>query len=460
MSFLSATSGHDQRLAAIMQAAQAQATANANNLAISGGLTNATGALSNAYNIASGAYSGALPNQLSALLQGYGGATADVSQGYGAAIPTIAGGYNTGINQYGLGLNAALEQLYGGSQQGQGLVQGGIAQGSGDVMQALRAQTGALGQGYGAAAGTLTGQLPQYNAFITPGQGAAGSLSNALGLGGPAGTAQAINQFQASPGYQAQMQAAANAVIQHASATGMTDSGNTLTALQNSAANVANQNWNSYITNLTNTAGMGFNALTGQSNVAGNLANTYGLGGQALSSAYGAAGNTVANMAYGGGNTLGNMSYNTGLGASGLTTGAYGNIANAAINQGNNLGNAYVNQGASLGNLALGQGQGISNLYGTDAAANAQLASSLLGTGMAGQYDWGTNAQVAANNQNLSALLPLINSGMMAGQQAGINTLQMLGGGIGLIGQLAGMGMGGGQTLGGSLLGGIGKLFG
>ena len=65
-----------------------------------------------------------------------------------------------------------------------------------------------------------------------------------------------------------------------------------------------------------------------------------------------------------------------------------------------------------------------------------------------------------AMSQAMGLMVPAAENAGMAGTIASQNSLSGLLGGVGMVGNLLGMGIGGGQTLGGGLLSGIGSLFG
>lgn len=117
--------------------------------------------------------------------------------------------------------------------------------------------------------------------FVQGGYNALGALQTGLGLQ-PGGTGQgplnapfSTQQFQASPGYQFQLQQGEQAVTDQASATGGIG-GNTLKALTTFGQGEANQDYynamNAYIAQQNQQYNQLSNLVTGGQNAAGNLA--------------------------------------------------------------------------------------------------------------------------------------------------------------------------------------------
>jgi hypothetical protein len=220
-----------------------------------------------------------------------------------------------------------LDALFSGGAEKEA-AQKDIAAAQGYQSQALPAlqqgyQTGttALNQGIGAF--TPLANLGAQYSSVSP------LLTNALGAGGAAGQQSALNAFQNyNPGYQFALNQAQQAAERAAGAGGMTASGNLIQAEQQNASNLANQNFNNWITQLQGTGQMGLNA--------------------------------------------------TNAAAQGQAAG-YGSLADLAQNYGQNQANVYGNvEGATIGanNLqAAGEAAGAKNLLG----AGLSLATLALG---------------------------------------------------------------------------------
>ena len=133
--------------------------------------------------------------------------------------------------------------------------------GTGDQQAAAQAQQTGYQTGYnnlsqllGLGNQTLTSNYanalaPQQQLYGQTQQGVS-QLGNALGLGGAAGNAQALQGFQNNPGYQFQLQQGTQNVDRNQAAAGMLGSGNTDAAVSNYTTGLANQSWNQYLQNL------------------------------------------------------------------------------------------------------------------------------------------------------------------------------------------------------------------
>lgn len=143
----------------------------------------------------------------------------------------------------------------------QGL-QKGQADAYGYIDQGL---TGAQGQ-YGAAA-------RPFDALYQRGIKGYDAYSDALGLNGPQGVAQAQARFQTGPGYQFALNQGLDALDRRAASRGMLASGNTNLDTINYAQGTANQEWNNYLNRLGGFSTGAQNAATGQAAVRTGLGN-------------------------------------------------------------------------------------------------------------------------------------------------------------------------------------------
>ena len=139
---------------------------------------------------------------------------------------------------------------------------------------AAAAQTQGIQQGLNAATGninTANADLSQnYSAALNPffqnyaqSNSGTSAYGNALGLNGPAGTQSALTQFQATPGYQAQIGAANNGANAAAAASGTLNSGNQKIALSNLDSGIAQQGFNNYVGQLSPYLGQANTAASG-----------------------------------------------------------------------------------------------------------------------------------------------------------------------------------------------------
>lgn len=186
-----------------------------------------------------------------------------------------------------------------------------------------------------------------YQPNLQTGQAGQNAYANALGVNGPAGNAQAVQNFQAGPGYQFQMDQMMQNLLRNQQATGQANSGATNVDTLQQASGIANQGWQQYLQNLQ--------PFIGSSNAAA----------QGTAGAYQNYGNQVSGL---------NQNIASGIGGANLGTasGLAGTNVNvgqllAALNQGtgSQLNQSLQNQG----NAAYGAATGIGN-----AQANADLA--------------------------------------------------------------------------------------
>ncbi len=91
----------------------------------------------------------------------------------------------------------------------------------------------------------------QLQPFQQTGAQANALLANALGLGGdPTAAQRALQQFQASTGFQNQLQIAGQAITGNQAARGLLGSGSTARALQQSAQGLAQQSFGDFLNQL------------------------------------------------------------------------------------------------------------------------------------------------------------------------------------------------------------------
>lgn len=209
--------------------------------------------------------------------------------------------------------NAVTAQNY--QQQIDALLNNAQGMGASALTGAQGQQISALGQGYNTARNDFTQARAQYDPFTEQGLSAWGMLGNATGLNGAEGNAAATGTFQASPGYQYNVNQAMDQTARGAAATGQLLGGNTLTALQDRANNLANQEFGNWFNRTQGLSDVGFNAAGAQAGIdqgQGKLAYGYG------SDQSGVYGDTASRLA-------------------GLYTGIAGQRANALSNLGSQL---------------------------------------------------------------------------------------------------------------------------
>lgn len=113
--------------------------------------------------------------------------------------------------------------------------------------------TGYLQQGYDTGVSNLNQAKDAFTPLSALGEkygGATTMLQNALGVNGAAGNAAATAAFQQAPGYQYTLDQGLEAINRRRAAGGMLSSGNADIDAMNYATNLANQGYNSWLSNL------------------------------------------------------------------------------------------------------------------------------------------------------------------------------------------------------------------
>ena len=204
------------------------------------------------------------------------------------------------------------------------------------------------------------------------------------------------SQFKASDNYKFTLDEAMRAGTRQASAMGRLDGGGTLAALSDRAAGLAS------------------GELRGWQDRLQGLTNT----GMQANAAIGA---NTTNQA--------NLDWAQGQGQSSLWAGEGRDLASNATQQAG----VYSGLGGQLGNYAFGTGAAKAGVYSNLGNSLANLGTQTTNA-MTGQVSNAAAASAAAKNANQNLML-------------------------GLGGQILGLGLGGGKTVGGSLLSGLGSMF-
>lgn len=137
-------------------------------------------------------------------------------------------------------------------------------QGLGYLDKALPKSEAALGSSKATLAGLGTKYGAGSNLYL-----------DALGANGPEGQARATGTFQAGPGYQWNVDQALDQTARKGAASGMLMGGNTLTALQDRAGNLANQEYQNWLGNLRATIAPEVTGVTGAAGSDAALAGLY-----------------------------------------------------------------------------------------------------------------------------------------------------------------------------------------
>jgi hypothetical protein len=273
--------------------------------------------------------------------------TSDQTAAAQAQIGGINSGYNLASGNINQGINA-LQSNFGAANtalgSNYGTAAGALTTGANNAASSL---TSGYGQGVNALQSNYASSLAPYLQNYGQAQGGVNQLGNVLGLNGPAGSNQALQTLQNTPGYQFQLQQGDAAINAQAAATGQNASGNQALALSNYNQGLAGTTYNNYVSQLQ--------PFLGASNAAaGGIASGYQGLGQSLSGAYTGLGTSLANNS-------------TNLGT-GLSNNAMG-LGNATSSNLTGLGTSLAGQYGNLGQLGYSAQTGIGN-----ANANADLA--------------------------------------------------------------------------------------
>jgi len=128
--------------------------------------------------------------------------------------------------------------------------------------QANQTQQAAQDAAEGRYQQTRTDMMP----YMEAGTNALGPQQDLLGLNGQEAADKAMGNFQASPGYQYQLEQGIRAIDNSASAKGMLNSGSRMKALQDRGNSLAAQDFGTYYNRLAGLAGLGQNAAAGVGN--------------------------------------------------------------------------------------------------------------------------------------------------------------------------------------------------
>lgn len=112
--------------------------------------------------------------------------------------------------------------------------------------------------------GAINAGIAGYQPYVDAGKNALGMYTDALGLNGAEGNAAATSAFHTSPGYDFAVDQGTQAALRGASAAGMLNSGNTLTALTDYGQGKADQEYSSWLDRLNGVSTQGQSAVAGQ----------------------------------------------------------------------------------------------------------------------------------------------------------------------------------------------------
>lgn len=124
-----------------------------------------------------------------------------------------------------------------------------------------------------AAHNALNQGIDKYAPYADSGAKANNLYGDALGLNGADGNTRATGAFQTGPGYEFARDAGEQSALRGASAAGMLNSGNTLTALSRYGQGLANQEYGGWLDRLQDQSAQGLQAAGGQAGGFTNIAN-------------------------------------------------------------------------------------------------------------------------------------------------------------------------------------------
>ena len=125
------------------------------------------------------------------------------------------------------------------------------------------------------SATAINAGIAGYQPWVDSGTAANTMYDNALGLNGADGNTAATGAFHTSPGYDFAVDQGTTAALRGASAAGMLNSGNTLTALTDYGQGKADQEYGSWLDRLSGASSQGLTAAGGQASGDTALAGLY-----------------------------------------------------------------------------------------------------------------------------------------------------------------------------------------
>jgi hypothetical protein len=195
---------------------------------------------------------------------------------------------------------------------GSGTDTSALQKGAADAEDALNKGKGKALKSLGKAQDQYTPEYRTAASAFSPYQqtgGAANSMyGNALGLNGQQGYDSALGAFHQGPGFQFALDAANQNILRNNAATGGLASGNVLTALQDRAQGMQNQEYQGWLDNLFRGSGQGLEGARGQSQAL-----------QALGQQFANTGNARADVQTGAAGALATNASSLGAGLQGQT---------------------------------------------------------------------------------------------------------------------------------------------
>lgn len=331
------------------------------------------------------------------------GVTQALAGGYGQAASAYNDSLNQGLGELGRLYSQADDQIRTGYGQAQDRLDTAYGTSLGAIGQGFDNAQNALTSGYNTGRTSLASIGDLYQPFYDSGKSASAMYTNALGLNGAAGNKAATDAFQASPGYEWQVNQATDAALRKANASGLGASGNTLASLATLGQGLANQEWGGYLDRLSGQQAVGMQAATGIDNARRGLAAyDYGYG------------QDTANLAARRGTTLADLGTAFGNNSANLATGQATRLADLSSSLGTQNANLRANQGTTLANL----GQNLADKQAGFAFDSART----IGDRMIKQGEAGDSA-ANANDSILGDTLGSLGGTLLSGVTGGLGSL-------------------------------------
>jgi hypothetical protein len=282
--------------------------------------------------------------------------------------------WGAGLQQQGLdqqrgylgqGAKLGLAELGQGYQQGRTDVRAGYGGGLDTLKNTFNPAAAALRQNP-ATIRQYANQADRYYQPLAAGANRGFSAyGDAAGVNGAAGQDRARSNFRAGPGYNFMVNQGVNAATRAANASGMAASGNTLDATTRLGANLADQQWDDYMSRLSPYLNMAPQIAGQRAGIAQHAGDALTANNKSLADLYTGYGKDRAAAQLGQGTTLASMA--TGYGSN--QAGIYGdlsrnlsNVTGAAIGQQTQLGTAGMMAGQAANQNAWDAGMQIAKL--------------------------------------------------------------------------------------------------
>lgn len=388
-----------------------------------------------------------------------------LTAGTNQAKSTLTSTYKAGRGYLSDAFKGSRATLQGGQTAAQDFLQAGLdgalgmnTQARNDLIAgrdaALGNQNAALGSTTAGYAEALQALRDRYGQAATQGQAAVDAfdpllqrgmegldrysalINGSLGAGTPEEQAAAVAAFQAGPGYQWQVNQASQAAQRAANLTGSASSGNSLDAVTRLASNLANQEYGNWQDRLveqqTGYRGQAQTATAGRAAALTNLGALYqqqaGAESGLITDRTGALNSIYNNMSQINQTSGQNLADNSNVGGSIITNANTAMATNA------------TNYAQLLSNLQTQYGQDRTNLRSTYGSSVAGLQIGLAG------------GKATAANNYWNGVNQALGVALQGSNQQGAETASWGQGLIGLSGNIAGMGVSGGGTVGGNFL--------